>query len=235
MKQLLLSLIIVIGAMMTSCKKEGTLPITPILPGNGGGKVPVAPTTLVLSTNTNPILHNASITITAMTDGDTIKTGEQVILPGGSITFPGLKNDTTIYFYATKSNSYGRSEPKMAFILVKVWSQKTSQFGTYLPLHVTIARSCTAGNENSPNPDWLPGSIDCNLYQFSCNNTSQAIVNGFCNPSSTTVATDVWVWINGEAGIRFSGFDEWTITLYPNGFLRHRIQTGRYMEQFFSQ
>jgi hypothetical protein len=215
---LLISSIFVVG-----CGKD-PLPKNPV-----NTDLPAAPT--VLTAKADTALYGGSANISVTTDGQTLYMGG-VSVSGKTITLSNLTKDTLVTITAKNSNENGSTSKSLDFT-VKVFDPQSSQLHLLNTVKNTVARACPAGTENSANPAWFYGTPDCNFYWFHANGTTTGSI-GACNPNPGTLTAGVWKWKSADrTAIIFSGFDEWNITLLPNGFKRWRIEGNLYYEQLF--
>lgn len=217
---------------MVGCKKDSLPDPTPIQTHKDTTK-PAAPATLIIKADT--ALYNGVSTVRITTDGQVLTVGGQPVL-NGTLILSNLTKDTVIHVVAINSNENG-STTKSTDFLVKVFSKKGTDWHYLNTTHNTLTRSCPAGTENSANPAWTPGPIDCNLYWIHANGTSTGSI-GSCNPNPGTPTSGWWSWTDAsEEYAMFSGLvtETYKITILPNGWKRSKIIGGTYLEQFFMQ
>lgn len=205
--------------------------------GAGGGTVllPTAPTKLVTKSDTALYLGSATITVTE-TDAQSIKTSNGQLV-NGSITFHNITKDTVIKFIATNSNENGSKSTEFNIVL-KCWSQKTTQVNNYGFYKLTSSKSCPDGQQNLPNPQWTYGAVWPTISEtwimYANGSGFTKLASGQMIPSSVK-----WHWTDiNETAIDFGdngqgAHDVWNVVLESNGYTRSQIKNGYYTVQVF--
>ncbi len=221
--------------MGASCDK-GNDPVVPPTPPVG----PAKPTNLTYKADTALNGEKAFITFKSNDANTLVINGVDYPMVAGTYadSLGPFKKDSTLNVLAVNVDTHGKRSDvytPTSPITVKVWSLNLTRMHKYGTVVNTVTRSCIEGKQSSTNPtDWINWSLDCNLYWFHSNGTSTGKI-GPCNPNAGTLTSGKWEFSNvSETQIRFSGYDIWNIAFLPDGFIRFRVEDGRYLEQKFT-